>query len=469
MQFKSIKQIPESENLAFFQNLSDTLPAGILSESETEYLLSKQEDSKGKWISINQYKRWVFVFILPEEVDEVLMKEKLRKAGSTLASKLNSSKQKSVTIMANKNREQIGEGLYLGNYQYLRYFSEKNKKENTLEAASFVGATDAELNAISAVCGAVSYARDLVNTPVWDLTAPELADSAVKTGKESGFSVEVLNKKKIESLKMGGLLAVNKGSVDPPVFIIMEYKPESPKNEKPLVIVGKGVVYDTGGLSLKPTSYMDDMKSDMGGSAAVIGSMKAIADAKLDVHVIGLVPSTDNRPGGNAVTPGDVITISDGTTVEVMNTDAEGRLILSDALHYAKKYNPELVIDLATLTGAAAMALGRYGIVGMGKADETAWDKLKTSGNNTYERVVEFPFWEEYDELLKSPIADLKNIGTREGGAITAGKFLANFTDYPYIHLDIAGPAFITENDGYLKKGATGVGVRLLFDFFRNY
>lgn len=469
MQFKSINQIPEGENLAFFQNPSDRLPADILSESETEYLSSKQEDSTGKWVSINQYTRWVFVFILPDEDNDVLMLEKLRKAGSTLAGKLNSSKQKSVAIIADKNREQIAEGLYLGNYQYLRYFSEKNKKENTLEATSFVGATGAELNAISAVCGAVSYARDLVNTPVWDLTAPELADSAVKTGKESGFSVEVLNKKKIESLKMGGLLAVNKGSVDPPVFIIMEYKPESPKNEKPLVIVGKGVVYDTGGLSLKPTNYMDDMKSDMGGSAAVIGTMKAIADAKLDVHVIGLVPSTDNRPGGNAVTPGDVITISDGTTVEVMNTDAEGRLILSDALHYAKKYDPELVIDLATLTGAAAMALGRYGIVGMGKADETAWHKLKTSGNNTYERVVEFPFWDEYDELLKSPIADLKNIGTREGGAITAGKFLANFTDYPYIHLDIAGPAFITVNDGYLKKGATGVGVRLLFDFFRNY
>ena len=469
MQFNSIKKIPEGENLAFFQDISNTLPAGILSSSETEYVESKRDDSKGKWISINQYNRWVYVFILPEEDDDVLMKEKLRKAGATLVSKLNSSKQNSVAIVADNYREQIGEGMFLGNYQYLRYFSEKNKKENTVQSVAFVGANSTELNAISAVCGAVAYARDLVNTPVWDLTAPDLADSAVKTGAESGFSVEVLNKKKIEALKMGGLLAVNKGSVDPPVFIIMEYKPEKPKNKKPLVIVGKGVVYDTGGLSLKPTSYMDDMKSDMGGSAAVIGTMKAIADAKLDVHVVGLVPATDNRPGGNAVTPGDVITISDGTTVEVMNTDAEGRLILSDALHYAKKFEPELVIDLATLTGSAAMALGRYGIVGMGKADANAWDKLKTSGNNTYERVVEFPFWEEYDELLKSPIADLKNIGGREGGAITAGKFLANFTDYPYIHLDIAGPAFITVNDGYLKKGATGVGVRLLFDFFRNY
>ena len=379
------------------------------------------------------------------------------------------AKLSSVTVVAADYAPLVAEGLYLGNYQYLRYFSEKNKKENTLQEVHLFDCEEEIIKQTEALCHAVCYARDLVNTPVWDLTAVDLAESATETASKVGFSIEVLNKKKIESLKMGGLLAVNKGSVDPPTFIIMEYKPANPKNKKPLVIVGKGVVYDTGGLSLKPTSYMDDMKSDMGGAAAVIGTMTAIAAAKLDVHVIGLTPATDNRPGGNAVTPGDVITISDGTTVEVMNTDAEGRLILSDALHYAKKYDPELVIDLATLTGSAAMALGRFGIVGMGEAPQTAWDKLKKSGEQTYERVVEFPFWEEYDELLKSPIADVKNIGGREGGAITAGKFLANFTDYPYIHLDIAGPAFITTNDGYLKKGATGVGVRLLFDFFKNY
>jgi leucyl aminopeptidase len=214
---------------------------------------------------------------------------------------------------------------------------------------------------------------------------------------------------------------------------------------------------------------MDDMKCDMGGGATVIATMSAVAEANLPVHVIGLVPATDNRPGGNAVTPGDVITISDGTTVEVMNTDAEGRLILSDALHYAKKYEPELVIDLATLTGAAARAIGQYGIVAMGTAEEPAWQKLTQSGNSTYERIVQFPFWEEYEELLKSPIADLKNIGGPEAGAITAGKFLAHFTNYPYIHLDIAGPAFIKKESGYQTEGATGIGVRLLFDFLSNY
>ena len=180
-----------------------------------------------------------------------------------------------------------------------------------------------------------------------ELSATDLANQAKEAAKRHGFSIEVLEKKQIESLKMGGLLAVNTGSPEPPTFIIMEHKPKNATNDQPIVLVGKGVVYDTGGLSLKPSNFMDTMKSDMGGAAAVIGTMSAIAEANLPVHVIGLVPATDNRPGGNAVTPGDVITISDGTTVEVLNTDAEGRLILSDALVYAKRYKPELVIDSA--------------------------------------------------------------------------------------------------------------------------
>jgi leucyl aminopeptidase len=304
---------------------------------------------------------------------------------------------------------------------------------------------------------------------VIDLTATKLAEEAKAAGKRHGFSVEVLEKKQIESLKMGGLLGVNYGSVEPPTFTIMEYKGEGASNQQPVVLVGKGVVYDTGGLSLKPSNFMDTMKSDMGGAAAVIGTMSAIAEAKLPVHVVGLVPATDNRPGKNAVTPGDVITISDGTTVEVLNTDAEGRLILSDALVYAKRYNPELVIDLATLTGAAARAIGRYAIVGMGNAPKEKMEALQTSGFKTRERVVEFPFWDEYKDLLKSPIADLKNIGGPEAGAITAGKFLEHFTDYPYIHLDIAGPAHLGKRVGYQVEGGTGIGVRLLYDFLSNY
>jgi leucyl aminopeptidase len=267
---------------------------------------------------------------------------------------------------------------------------------------------------------------------------------------------------------MGGLLAVNKGSIDPPTFTIMEWSSKNASNKKPIVLVGKGIVYDTGGLSLKPTANsMDIMKCDMGGSAAVVGAMYAIAKAKLDVHVIALIPATDNRPSGNAYAPGDVITMFDGTTVEVLNTDAEGRLILADALSYAKKYDPELVIDLATLTGAAARAIGKQGIVAMGN-DKKTMESLKESGDEVHERIAEFPFWPEYSSDLKSTIADLKNLGGPEGGAITAGKFLEHFTDYPYTHLDIAGPAFSMSAFNYRGVGGTGVGVRILFDFLKN-
>jgi leucyl aminopeptidase len=248
----------------------------------------------------------------------------------------------------------------------------------------------------------------------------------------------------------------------------MEYKPAKAKNKKPYVLVGKGVVYDTGGLSLKPTANsMDMMKCDMAGAAAVGCALYAIAKAKLDVHVIGLVPATDNRPGFNAFAPGDIITMMDGSTVEMLNSDAEGRMILADALHYAKRYKPELTIDIATLTGAAMAAIGNFAIVGMGTAAEKQKEAIKQSGLNVFERIAEFPFWDEYADLIKSDIADQKNLGGPLAGAITAGKFLEKFTDYPYYHLDIAGPAFIPAKDGYRAKGGTGVGVRLFFDLLK--
>jgi len=292
-------------------------------------------------------------------------------------------------------------------------------------------------------------------------------------GKAHGISVEVFKKKKIESLKMGGLLAVNRGSIEPPTFTIMEYKPAKAVNKKPYVLVGKGVVYDTGGLSLKPTANsMDFMKCDMGGAAGVVGAMVAIAKAKLNVHVVCLVPATENRPGGNAYAPGDVVHMYNGLNVEVLNTDAEGRMILADALAYAIKYDPELVFDMATLTGAAARAIGGEGVVAMGTADQKEFDTLIESGFDTYERIAQFPFWEEYGEQIKSDIADIKNLGGPEAGMITAGKFLEHFTKkngkhaYPWVHLDIAGPAYNFKARNYRGVQGSGVGVRLLFDFF---
>jgi leucyl aminopeptidase len=363
----------------------------------------------------------------------------------------------------------FAEGLALANYQFLKYFSDKDKKKNSLEEIKILNDKlgEEKISQLLFCIEAVYHTRDLVNEPLSFLTAVQLSLEIEKLGQEAGFSVETLNKKKIESLKMGGLLAVNKGSIDPPTFSILEYKPAKAINSKPYVLVGKGVVFDTGGLSLKPTpDSMDYMKCDMAGAAAVAGAFYAIAMAKLPVHLIGLIPATDNRPDGNAYVPGDVITMYDGTTVEVLNTDAEGRMLLADALAWAKQYNPELVIDLATLTGAAHAAIGTQGMVGMGNASRQVMDALIKSGYNSYERIAEFPFWEEYGEMMKSDIADLKNIGGKLAGAITAGKFLEHFTDYPYIHLDIAGPSYNKKSDSYRGKGGSGVGVRLLFDFF---
>ena len=268
---------------------------------------------------------------------------------------------------------------------------------------------------------------------------------------------------------MGGLLAVNRGSIDDPSFSILEWKPKNAKNKKPIILVGKGVVYDTGGLSLKPTpNSMDIMKCDMAGAAMMIGTVAAISRAELPLHVIALIPATDNRPGGNAYAPGDVVTMYDGSTVEVWNTDAEGRMLLADALSYAKKYDPELVIDSATLTGAAIRAIGSYASCIMGTADDKDFDQMESAGYQVFERVVKMPFWDEYRRELDSDIADLKNLGGAGAGQITAGKFLEHFTDYPWIHIDIAGPSFLTSPDSYRGKWGTGYGVRLLFEMLSN-
>jgi leucyl aminopeptidase len=347
----------------------------------------------------------------------------------------------------------------------------KEEKKNYLEKISVFHPemTSEDIDTLNNILKAVFWVRDAVNEPVNYMNATKFASEIQEIGKQVNLNVEVFDKKKIESLRMGGLLAVNKGSIDPPTFTICEWKPENAKNNKPYILVGKGVMYDTGGLSLKPTAgSMDFMKSDMAGAAAVAGTLYALALTHQPVWVIGIMPATDNRPDGNAYTPGDIIKMYNGLSVEVLNTDAEGRLILADALSYADRYEPELVIDLATLTGSAIMAIGKYASVFMGNADNSCFNKLENAGNNTNERLVRFPFWDEYAESLKSNIADLKNIGERYGGAISAGKFLEHFTKSPYIHIDIAGPAFVDTDDAYIVKGSTGFGVRLLIEFFKN-
>ncbi|MFM7618392.1 MAG: leucyl aminopeptidase family protein [Bacteroidota bacterium] len=402
-------------------------------------------------------------------------KEAARKWGVEIQQAVNKWKKKTLLIVNHTANNEIAycvaEGAALSNYQFLKYRKDKKEKQNSFESIFVQNETGdgQDLSELMGVVEGTELARTLINEPVSFLNAVQFAKEMQQAGKQAGFKTQVLNKKQIQALKMGGLLGVNQGSVDEPTFTIMEYKPKNAKNKKPVVLVGKGVVFDTGGLSLKPTpGSMDEMKCDMAGGAAVVGAMTAVASNKLPVWVVGLVPATDNRPGGDALAPQDIITISDGTTVEVLNTDAEGRLILADALVYAKKYNPELVIDLATLTGAAIRAIGTYASAVMANANQEVVDKLLNSGMDVWERMIQFPMWDEYGEEMKSDIADLKNLGGAFAGQIYAAKFLEHFTNYPWIHIDIAGPAYQNAAQAYRTKGGVGVGVRSLYHFIKN-
>lgn len=444
----------------------------ITDPAEKEYIQHRLAGEKDMAVLNRLDHVVIFRSLESEDIPKTTRLEKARIAGFEIHPLLIDHELKSVTIVnGGVDPEEcvaFAEGLALTNYQFLKYFTADHSKKHPLVELALEddGLSVGEVANLANLVTAVYLTRDLVNEPLSYLTAVQLSAEIEKMGEESGFSVEVFNKKKIESLKMGGLLAVNKGSVDPPTFSILTWKPENAVNDRPIVLVGKGVVFDTGGLSLKPThDSMDYMKCDMGGAAAVAGSFFALAKNRLPVWVVGLIPATDNRPDGNAYVPGDVVTMYDGTTVEVLNTDAEGRMLLADALSYAKQYDPELVVELSTLTGSAHIAIDKYGIVGMGNATREVMEGLKASGEHSSERIAEFPFWDEYKEQLKSDIADLKNIGGRFAGAITAGKFLEHFTNYPYIHLDIAGPSFNKIPFNYRGKGGSGVGVRILYHF----
>lgn len=437
-----------------------------LSKADVQFL--KEKLTKNGWSYIVKEGKHQ-VFVLFEKLNQAKNKEALRHKGFMVYELLkNEIKDLQVEGKNTQAIELLLEGMALSSYAFLKYFSDKEKRQATLIK---VYTTDkkANINKVQTIADATNWAKELVNEPVSYLTAEQMAEDIKAKCKAVGIQVEIFKKSKIQALKMGGLLAVNKGSVDTPTFSVLEWKPKNAVNKKPIVLVGKGIVYDTGGLSLKPTpNSMDIMKSDMGGAAAMAATIYGVAQLKLPIHLITLIPSTDNRPGGNAYAPGDVVKMMSGTTVEVLNTDAEGRMVLADALHYAKRYQPELVIDAATLTGAAVRAIGTFASISMGNAPEKELKALEKAGSETYDRVVNFPFWDDYNEELKSTIADLKNLGGPYAGMITAGKFLEHFTDYPYIHLDIAGPSFTSKTDSYRGLGGTGTGVRLLIEFLSN-
>lgn len=475
MEFKILQKPSGKNHLYIIDDAKALKNIASLSDKEQKYAAEAIAGEQTS-VTINQYGALVFIYNLKAKKTDWQTTETLRKAGAEWHAVCNKQKLADITITnlsALANAAYIlAEGMALTAYQFLKYRSDAKKITQSLKTISFTkeSITLKEVTQLSIINEAVYRARTLVNEPLNYLTAEQLSKEIQQMGKEAGFTVRVLNKAQITKEKMGGILAVNRGSILPPTFTIMEYKPKKAINKKPIVLVGKGIVYDTGGLSLKPTlASMDRMKSDMSGAALVSASMYALSKMQLPLHVIALVPATENRPGENAYTPGDVITMYDGTTVEVLNTDAEGRLVLADALHWAKRYKPELVVDFATLTGAASVAVGEHGIVCMGTADDNTKTAFKNSGFRQYERLVEYPLWDEYGDQIKSDIADLKNVGGPSGGAITAGKFLEHFTEYPWMHFDIAGVSHSITKRSYMPAGGTGYGIRMLLDFLMHY
>jgi leucyl aminopeptidase len=366
--------------------------------------------------------------------------------------------------------EAISEGVGLSLYSFNRYKTNDNKDE--LKANQVTILINAEMTNIQSIVDrtnllveAVNFARDLSNLPPNDCSPTQLASIALSIATEYGLKSRIVERYEMESMGLNGIVSVGKGSQYPPKLIILEYR-GSNDDERPYLLVGKGVTFDTGGISLKDSDKMDEMKFDKSGGCDVIAIMKAVASLKLPVNVIGLIPSVENMPSSTSYRPGDIIKMYNGKTVEVLNTDAEGRLILADALAFGiSTYNPKAVIDLATLTGACIIALGTNVAAVIG-TNKKLIDELHNISERTGEKFWELPLYEEFSEQIKSYVADIKNIGGRPGGAITAASFLSNFTNgLPWMHIDIAGTAWTQEGTyerSYNPKGATGFGIRTL-------
>jgi len=370
--------------------------------------------------------------------------------------------------------EAVAEGLLLAGYRFDRYRTTDDQPKGEGPASGWLlidrsadrTEVEAVLSSAQVLARAVSLARDLVNEPGNVKSPAWLAEQAAAAAATCGFACAVLGPDELAREGCGALLGVAQGSVREPRLIILEYNGGA-AGTAPVALVGKGVVFDAGGISLKPAEKMDEMKMDMAGGAAVVGACLAAAQLKLPINLVGIVPAVENLPSGSAIRPGDILTSLSGQTIEILNTDAEGRLILADALTYARRFNPRLVVDVATLTGACVIALGHHASAVLGN-DPPLVQALRAAGERTGERLWEFPLWADYDQQIKSEVADVKNTGGRPAGAITAAAFLQRFAKgFKWAHLDIAGTAWIEQPQPYRPKGASGVGVRLLVAFLR--
>ena len=398
--------------------------------------------------------------------------ETLRKAGGGVSKACNANKINSVSFLVPVDAKDdymsqaAAEGLVLGSYQF-NEFKTTDDDPFEMKDATIVGGNKKAVEKGTIIANGVCLARNVDNRPGNIATPSHLAENAKAIGKAGGMKVTVFDREKFTKMGMGALAGVASGTEVPPKFIIMEYM-GGPKKQKPKVLVGKGLTFDSGGISIKPAAKMDEMKYDMCGSGVVLGVMKAVSELKPKMNIIGIIPSTENMSGDKAYRPGDVLTAYNGKTIEVLNTDAEGRLILADALSYSSKhYDPEYMIDFATLTGAVVVALGHVATGIMG-TDEALVDAIKSSSKTTEEKVWEFPLWDEYLEQVKSKIADVKNVGApMQAGSIAGGAFLEAFVgeDIPWCHFDIAGTAWGDKDLPYQNKGtATGEVIRLVVD-----
>lgn len=407
---------------------------------------------------------------------------RLRQAAGKAAPSLRSAGAQRITIVTDGiglDSEELGqalsEGSVLGLYRFLKYKTdEQNDREKDLltitlltESSGAVRAMQKGVKVGEVIAESTVMVRDMVSSPPADMTPAIIATKAKEIARQFGLKLQVLEKDQMLKLGMGALLGVASGSAQPPKFVIVEYRKGG---TKPFIaLVGKTITFDSGGISIKPAENMDKMKDDMSGGAAVLGAIRNAAALKLPLNIVGLLPVTENMPSGSAFKPGDVLRTMSGRTIEILNTDAEGRLILSDALTYACRYKPAVIVDIATLTGACSIALGNEAI-GMLGTDDRFKQQMRAAGDRTGERVWELPLWEEYYEQIKSDIADMKNTGGRAGGVITAAALLSKFVQtYPWVHLDIAAMAWTEKERPYTPKGATGIGVRLLTKFLRDF
>ncbi|HEX6099408.1 MAG TPA: leucyl aminopeptidase [Thermoanaerobaculia bacterium] len=370
---------------------------------------------------------------------------------------------------ANATALALADALAQSDYKYDPYITVK-KEQKRIDIHGTLIAPDADAKKLTAeakaMAEAIATVRDLGNAPANLMTPTELAARAEAVCKQAGVKCTVYGKREITRMKMGGLLAVNRGSAEEPRFVVMEYAGR--KAKKHVALVGKGITFDSGGISIKPGEKMEEMKFDMCGAAAVVGIIEAAAKLELPVKITAVFASTDNMPSGSAYKPGEIITMMSGKTVEVVNTDAEGRMILADALHYVSQLKPDHILDYATLTGACVVALGSEA-AGLFTNDDELARKLIESGERAGERLWRLPAWDEYKDLIRSEWADMKNTGGRWGGAITAAVFLKEFVDCPsWAHLDIAGTAYAESETAREARGATGAGVRVTIDFLRS-